>query len=223
MFFIDPESLTKFFKMSQDFAAISSAVLAALLILCLTELQSTSAQLHEWRMKLLDEYAADIRKGFDSYWSGQALTSAERRRVNRQLNRYRHRQNWQVWDGAWRSTYRLAAMGCAVGLATVVRWSALAKPTRGYTSATYIVLMITFASGGLLYGYVARRGMQQAVERHEYAIKWAKALDVPDLKNMEALRDPWLQAEGLEPVGWTMWRPLKLARTVRRNQSNPMR
>ncbi|MEU4169998.1 hypothetical protein AB0F46_24345 [Streptomyces sp. NPDC026665] len=211
------------FAMSQDFAAISSAILAALLILTLTELQATSTQLHEWRTALLSEYSRELQASFDEYWSGSALTDSEKRRIARNLNRYRVRQTWMIWDGAWRSMYRLAATGCLVGLAVVVRWSALAKHPRGYTSALYILIVIGFAALALLYGFVARGMMQQAVQRHEYLIKWAKVLDVPDLKHMQSLRDPWLKAESLEPVGWSMTRPWKAWRLSQQNRANPMR
>ncbi|WP_329291353.1 hypothetical protein [Streptomyces pseudovenezuelae] len=213
----------KTFAMSQDFAAISSAILAALLILTLTELQATSTQLHEWRTTLVSAYSTDIQASFDEYWSGTALPDAEKRRVTRHINRYRVRQTWMVWDGAWRSMYRLAAAGCLIGLAVVVRWSALAKPTRGYTSALYVLLVIGFAALALLYGYFMRGVMQREVQRHEYLIKWSKVLDVPDLQHMQSLRDPWLKAENLEPVGWSTWRLWKLARLGRQNRENPMR
>ncbi|KOV51440.1 hypothetical protein ADL00_40580 [Streptomyces sp. AS58] len=177
--------------MSQDFAAISGATMAALLILVLTELQATSSEAHERSARLRTEYAAAIRASFDEFYSGTPMPADHKRRVERDLNRWQTRLISSVMGRFWRQAYGLAAVTLVAGLVVVLRWSALAHQPKGYHSASAVLLAIGYSSAALMLGLYARYKHRDLTRHHEQLIALSALLDVPDAQNAASMYRVW--------------------------------
>ncbi|MFF4693276.1 hypothetical protein [Streptomyces sp. NPDC001307] len=216
--------MIKAFAMSQDFAAISSATMAALLILVLTELQASSNQVHELRTRLVDEHGAAIKASFDAFYSGNHLPPDQKRRVERQLRRFQTRQISTVFEQFWRVSYGLAAASCFAGLVVVLRWSALAHPSKGYVTALAALSAIGYSSVSLIMGYFIRQSLAGAARRQQRLIALSKLLDVPDAQDAARMFQMWVMSS--DGGGWTAlntWHPLEMLRWLQRHSTGNMR
>ncbi|MFJ4895941.1 hypothetical protein ACIP5U_39060 [Streptomyces sp. NPDC088788] len=187
--------MIKTFAMTQDFAAISSATMAALLLLVLTELQATSTHFRSERQRLFAEYSSEIRASFDAYYSGTALTAEESRRVEHALKRFRIRHVSVVFGQAWRYAYALAGVVCATGLAAVLRWSALAHHPKGYTTALVALAVIAYSSLALTLGFAGRQIFQARTRTQEDLISLSDALGIPDVQHAKSMYEQWSWAD----------------------------
>ncbi|MER6977767.1 hypothetical protein [Streptomyces carpinensis] len=186
--------MTNTVAMSQDFAAISSATMAALLILVLTELQATANQVREAREALLTEYGAAIRASFDEFFSGTPLAPDQKKRVQRELKRWRNRAETHEANIYWRGFYALAAALCVAGLVVVLRWSALEHPTKGYTTARFALVAMGWSATTLLAGWRARQQATANAHRQQELLKLSALLDVPDAQDAEHLYRLWARS-----------------------------
>ncbi|WP_330352097.1 hypothetical protein [Streptomyces chartreusis] len=187
--------MNKTFAMSQDFAAISAATMAALLILVATELAASANQQHAQRLQLLVEHGAAIRASFDEFFSGTPLPPKEKRGIERELHRFRTRRTSHDFEVLWRGGYGLAAFMCIGGLALVLRWSALAEQPKGYHTATYTLVAIG-GSGVLLFGGFCWRQMAQNRHRRiEWLLRTCVVLGVPDAQDARRMWLHWLVSD----------------------------
>ncbi|ASQ95662.1 hypothetical protein [Streptomyces sp. 11-1-2] len=184
------------FAMTQDFAAISSATLAALLILAFTELQSGLTVSRQLKDSLYAEYVNEIRSSLDEYYSETPIPEPEKMRVERELKHFRERMvRGARVELAWKFWYGIAMAYLALGLWQAIQWSALAKQSRGYDTAFTIVLSI--ASGGLQLGmgFLVR---QLAIWRRraiDFKVRLSKDLGIPDADHAQILYDGWQRAK----------------------------
>jgi hypothetical protein len=186
--------MIKTFAMTQDFAAISSATMAALLILVATELAASSNQLYVVRRQLLIEYGPAIRASFDEFYSGTPLTPDQKRNVERELHRYRSRSYSHAFELYWRVGYGLAAFMCLAGLALVLRWSALTQHPKGYTTATLTLVAIAGSTSLLLMGFWFRQVVRARQRRYEGLLSLCAVLQVPDAQDANRMMTQWMKA-----------------------------
>ncbi|WP_158012997.1 hypothetical protein [Streptomyces sp. Root369] len=186
--------MSKTFAMTQDFAAISSATMAALLILVATELAASSSQLYVARQQLLIEYAPAIRASFDAFYSGTPLTPDQKKNVERELHRYRSRSYSHAFELYWRVGYGLAAFMCLAGLALVLRWSALTQHPKGYTTATLTLVAIAVSALLLLAGFWSRQWFRARQRRYEGLLSLCAVLQVPDAQDAGRMMTQWMMA-----------------------------
>ncbi|MEV5106479.1 hypothetical protein ACFQ7G_09325 [Streptomyces massasporeus] len=223
--------MSKTFAMTQDFAAISSATMAALLILVATELAASGSQLHVARQQLLIEYGPIIRASFDEFYSGRRLPADHKRDIERELHRYRSRSYSHAFELFWRMGYGLAALMCLAGLAMVLRWSALAHHPKGYTTAVCTLVAIAVSTLLLFVGFCWRQTIRARQRRYEGLLSLCAVLDVPDAQNAGRMMNQWMVARdggGFFDVSQgSPWNPLltteEMTRYLRRHGSKNFR
>ncbi|MER6434120.1 hypothetical protein ABT272_41550 [Streptomyces sp900105245] len=211
--------------MSQDFAAISSATLAALLILALAELQATGNQINELRARLLAEHAAAIKVSFEEFYSSSALSADEKMHVERELHRWRTRQVSGIFASFWRAAYGLVVVTCVVGLILILRWSALARHPKGYHTAFFALLAIGYSGAFLILGYYVRNLARQNTRLQEQAIALSGLLDVPNAGDAAKMFRIWAlsdQGDGLNPGGGGL-KPFAMVQFLQRHHWRSMR
>ncbi|MFH8419307.1 hypothetical protein [Streptomyces collinus] len=186
--------MIKTFAMTQDFAAISAATMAALLILVATELAASGNHLHVARQQLLIECGPAIRASFDAFYSGTLLPPDQKRKVERELHRYRSRSYSHASELFWRVGYGLAALMCLAGLALVLRWSALTQHPKGYTTATCTLVAIAGSTLLLVAGFYWRQVVKARQRRYETLLSLCAVLEVPDAQDASRMMNQWMVA-----------------------------
>ncbi|MFI1839737.1 hypothetical protein [Streptomyces olivaceoviridis] len=219
--------MTKTFAMSQDFAAITSATMAALLILVVTELQATANQMHEVRTKLLTEHGTAIQASFDAFYSGTPLSPQQLKHVEREIHRFRSRSYSSAFDLFYRVHYSLAAFASLAGLAGVLRWSALAHPSKGYLTASGALAAIAYSALALFVGYCIRQSVRNKMRRQEWLLGLCELLGVPDARDVRFMWSQWLAAEHgggfLRPDYSLMLKPWKMFWFLKRHVWDDLR
>ncbi|GJF30367.1 hypothetical protein KNE206_30670 [Kitasatospora sp. NE20-6] len=188
--------------MSNDFAAILSAVMAALLLLLIAEFQAGVRGNAEVARSLAEEYKDVIKESVLEFRSGTELPTTDHARVEAGVARYQALRRAAQRHVGWQYLLLMSGAGLAFGLGAVVVQMARDEKTRGDASGlTLFVLLITGASLVLV---AAAFGLRF---RHAYKfarLKWGYQLsdmyEISDVKAVLELQERWERSRPDGPV-----------------------
>ncbi|MGW1539744.1 hypothetical protein ACWCPM_05610 [Streptomyces sp. NPDC002309] len=174
--------------MSHDFAAIISAVMAALLVLLIAEFQAGVRNNTAVARALSEEYAAPIKESFLAHYNGTPLPSADQARVDKELSKYQQLRRSSQVNVAWQLLFLIAVAALVVALCVVLFWAAHPAPATGNikqtTDGTWQAKTALWVTGSafviLGVGFFMRYAAAYNFRRLQASIKLAKECSLTD-------------------------------------------
>ncbi|MFF7382923.1 hypothetical protein [Streptomyces griseoluteus] len=187
--------------MSNDFAAIISATMAALLLLLIAEFQAGVRGNAATATALTEKYGDAIRDGFFEFWSGTPLPPRDKRRVERELARYRDLRRTSQRRVGWQYLFVLAGVALVYGLARVILWAPHSEKdlTQGACVAGTALTATAVGFVLLVAGFVARFVGAYRFRELQKGIELAELYGIPDARDALALHRRWETETGGAP------------------------
>ncbi|MFI5530527.1 hypothetical protein ACIA8O_18495 [Kitasatospora sp. NPDC051853] len=168
------------YGMSNDFAAIICAVLAALLVVAALEAVNGFRDNRQRNEELLLEYAEPIRRTLLARSTGIPLPPAEQADVDKELQRFWIRKHSLQRIRMFAVLYMASSALLACGIAAAVRWAALKQPTAGYATAQFCLVAAGLSTVMLVAGLALRLSVDRRYRRHRLQIELSRQLGEPN-------------------------------------------
>ncbi|TGN81701.1 hypothetical protein E5083_04130 [Streptomyces bauhiniae] len=187
--------------MSNDFAAIISATMAALLLLLIAEFQAGVRSNAAMATALAEKYADAVRDSFFEFWSGTPLVPEDKRRVDRELARYRELRRTSQRRVIWQYLFVLAGVALVYGLVRVILWAP--HPEKELTTGACVAGTALLATAGsfvlIVAGFIARFVGAYRFRELQKGIELAELYGIPDARDALALHRRWEAETGGAP------------------------
>ncbi|MFJ5712745.1 hypothetical protein [Streptomyces sp. NPDC093105] len=179
--------------MSNDFAAIISATMAALLLLLMAEFQAGVRSNAAVARALAEEYANAIQAAFFEFCSGTPLPPEDGKRVERELGRYQRLRRVARRHVAWQYGFFVAGCWLVLGLARVISWAPHEEKDLAKGTDTAVIALSATAIGFLLpvTGFVVRFLNAYQFSRLQIMTRLADRYGIPDEHDAWSLHLAW--------------------------------
>ncbi|WP_405763830.1 hypothetical protein OG539_43560 [Actinacidiphila glaucinigra] len=187
--------------MSNDFAAIISATMAALLLLLIAEFQAGVRSNAAVARSLAEEYADAIKQSFLAFRSGVPLAPDDEERVERELQRYQQLRRTNQRHVVWQFPFAVAGMALVYGLARVILWAPHGEDdlSRG-SSVAMTALIVTGASFVVIAaGFTARFWSAYNFAKLQTSIRLANQYQIADISELQETYRRWEKSRSDRP------------------------
>ncbi|MFD7631148.1 hypothetical protein ACFV7Q_34900 [Streptomyces sp. NPDC059851] len=187
--------------MSNDFAAIVSATMAALLLLLIAEFQAGVRSNASVARSLAEEYADTIRASFFEFCSGTELPPEDKKRVERELERYQRLRRVAQRHVVWQYGFVVAGCWLVFGLARVITWAPHAEADLEKGTDVALTALSAIAIGFLLLvlGFVTRFLNAYQFSTLQEGIRLAERYGIPDENDVRSLYRAWEKSRNERP------------------------
>ncbi|MFI8823845.1 hypothetical protein [Streptomyces sp. NPDC053431] len=179
--------------MSNDFAAIVSATMAALLLLLIAEFQAGVRGNAAVKRSLDAEYAHAIQASFFEFWTERPLAPDDKNRVERDLKRYQELRRTAQSHVYWQYLFLVAGVALVWAMARVLAWAPHeeAHLAKGGSVAKFALAATAFGFLVLVVGFLSRFLSAYEFAQLKAGIELADRYGIPDVADAQRLHRRW--------------------------------